>query len=896
MAKLESPLVLKRDNLIVTKAGRYHAAACYELEPIHFDFKKMDDYQLFLSQFQQAISKMYYSGMFLMAPTPYDPVDDLMKGAKTPEVLQESFLHGVQRMAAHIRQIPYKYRMYMIIFVEQESGSAFKEIAKTIAETFRDLSKKTQHALGGEPFTLAKSEWEGFKEKEEQVFTFFNRFISLRRLRQIEVDWLVSRCAMRGIDPARLSNEDYIEDSGELLSASPVEVMKAFTDVALDKKAVPGMLRFEKGFPEGVKSGYFSFMCVSRLPKGMGTYPGDTTIFKVIQELVPCPVEVCVQFQPISPEDVRWKLNTSRYLSRGKAGKEMQRKQEVSKKTREVLGESRALQEYLDETEHPMFKTTITICTWGETPEQVVSNREEISKALRNYELQVPVLQQKQLFYNTLPGFPKKTGYQYFLRLTTEWLAATMPIASTKLGDPYGFLIGYTGLQELYPVLLNPRRGSEDSRRASTGSCLIQGAPGGGKSVLGNYIVHQELMRGAKALIFDPKNERWHWPYELPYLHPVTNVVTLKESIDDQGKLDPLARVRNQITDTTAIASAKEIINYMANRRNDSIYEKVIDHVVNEVVEESNRIQPNMMRVVEKMHDYLEGRARWDFHPSLKDKIDYAAADIHSTLKMRSRSGLSRLLFNDGTNQPVDLSKQLTILQVQGLLSGTNQDESTDTRIRKVVFMAVLDLAREFADEEIGYRTVFIDEAYFITDDKEGASMLRILLRTGRSKRNNVILCLHNARDLNLDEDSSEEDGGGEVRSNVTNRFLYRLDDRAEAIKGCDLLGIPAVKSNVELLRDRTVMGSGSFMMRDFNGNVGLVRFNLQQVDPALYRCFNTSDPEILRIREEKFGHFRTMRTQEEIAKLQGQQVPGQIGGPSMQSQPQIKPPAQAQQ
>jgi len=868
MEKLASPYVLRKDNLIVTKAGRYHAAACYELEMIHFDFKKMDDYQVFLSQLQQVISKMYYSGMFLMVPTPYEPEEDLIKGAKTPEVLMESFIEGVQKMAAHIRQIPYKYRMYLILFVEQNSGSFMKELAKAIKETFRDLSKKTQHILGGEPFTLSREEWEEFKKKEKEVFTFLNRYLEIKRLSQIEVDWLINRCAMRGIDPKKLTEEDYIEETGQLLSASPVQVMRAFNDVTLDKKAVPGMLKFVKEFPDGVKTGYFSFMTVSRLPKGNGYYPGDTTIFKLVQEMVPCPVEVCVQFTPINAEEVRMKLKTSKYLSRGQAKKQMSRHAEISKSTQEVLGDSRDLQNYLDETEHPMFKTTITICTWGETPEQVIANREEIAKALRNYELQVPSRLQRQLFYNTLPGVPKKIGYQYFLRLTTEWLAATMPIASTKLGDPYGFLIGYTGNQELYPVLLNPRRGSEDPKRASTGSCLIQGAPGGGKSVIGNYIVHQELMRGAKALIFDPKNERWHWPYELEYLQPVTNVVTLKESDDDQGKLDPLARVTNPVKDTAAIASAKSLLNYMANPNNDSIYEKVIDHVVNETAEEYRQVRPNLMRVIDKLHDYLEGRAQWSFHPSLKDKVDYAAADIHSTLVMRARSGLTRLLFNDGTNEPVDLSKQLTILQVQGLLTGSNQD-STDMRIRKVVFLAVLDLAREFADEEKGYRTVFIDEAYFITDDPEGANMVRVLLRTGRSKRNNVILCLHNARDINLDDDASEEDGGGEVRSNVTNRFIYRLDDRAEAIKACDLLGIPPIKENVELLRDKTIMSSGSFMLRDFEGNVGLVRFNLQQIDPALYRAFNTSDPEILREREEKWGHLRDQKTRKRIQQAE---------------------------
>src|SRR5690606_18075370 len=120
---------------------------------------------------------------------------------------------------------------------------------------------------------------------------------------------------------------------------------------------------------------------------------------------------------------------------------------------------------------------------------------------------------------------------------------------------------------------------------------------------------------------FDPKNERWHWPYELEYLRPVTNVVTLKESDDDQGKLDPLARVKNYVRDTAAISSAKGMLNFMANRHNDSIYEKVIDHVVNETAKECNQVRPSMMRVIEKLQNYLEGREKWSFHPSLKDKI-----------------------------------------------------------------------------------------------------------------------------------------------------------------------------------------------------------------------------------------------------------------------------------
>ena len=96
--------------------------------------------------------------------------------------------------------------------------------------------------------------------------------------------------------------------------------------------------------------------------------------------MVPCPVEVCVQFTPINAEEVRVKLKTSKYLSRGQAQKQCPDMRKSRKSTREVLGDSRALQDYLDETEHPMFKTTITICTWGETPEQVISIEKRLQK------------------------------------------------------------------------------------------------------------------------------------------------------------------------------------------------------------------------------------------------------------------------------------------------------------------------------------------------------------------------------------------------------------------------------------------------------------------------------------------------------------------------------------
>ncbi|SHF41305.1 hypothetical protein SAMN05444392_12311 [Seinonella peptonophila] len=97
---------------------------------------------------------------------------------------------------------------------------------------------------------------------------------------------------------------------------------------------------------------------------------------------------------------------------------------------------------------------------------------------------------------------------------------------------------------------------------------------------------------------------------------------------------------------------------------------------------------------------------------------------------------------------------------------------------------------------------------------------------------------------------------GGEARNNVVQRFVYRLDDREEAIRACELLGIAPTSENIELLTSRTVMESDDFLMKDFDGHVGLVRFPLDQLNPRLYRCFNTTDPALLQEREKQFGRY----------------------------------------
>jgi hypothetical protein len=63
------------------------------------------------------------------------------------------------------------------------------------------------------------------------------------------------------------------------------------------------------------------------------------------------------------------------------------------------------------------------------------------------------------------------------------------------------------------------------------------------------------------------------------------------------------------------------------------------------------------------------------------------------------------------------------------------------------------------------------------------------------------------------------------------------------------MLGIPASDDNLEILTSWMRMESGDFLMKDFDGRVGLVRFPLDEINPQLYEAFRT-DSEANKRRE----------------------------------------------
>lgn len=861
--------VLRKNNLLVTGSAqgfRRDGYAVYEIKPKHRGFWNPEDYHQDLLDEETIISKLNYPGMFLKVPVNPEPESQLRADQdQIPEAFKKEYENTVKRQTWHIQKVQrYAYRVYLILGVRELTGKFYIDVPMTIWETFRDPIRRLEYKLGIQPYTLADSQWARFQKDEEVVHQILSSHYDLKRLTDAEMDMLLNRVHTRGVNPSRSNRKYEIELSQHngLVTGSPDDCTLPVDDVDHDP-ADKSLIWYEKSMPEGTKKGCLSFLAVNRLPKGQSIYPFRTALFHNLTRQFDFPLEISVIFEPIHWTVAKMQTGLFQWLAR-KLGQNRLNKGKDADEHIEQVGSSKRLMKKLDD-ESPMFKMQVIVCVWGKDREEVVRRRSQVANALKDqgYSVVTPRRRQKHLFYATIPAQRKKFGATYTLKKTSDWLAATMPTGGMRLGDDDGFPIGYW-TRYPNPVFYNFRRANQGNADMTFAPhILLFGASGAGKSTLANYLVVEQVKRGAKALIFDPKNERVFWLFEIPWLKDKIEVVTLEQSEWDRGKLDPLLRVLDPERHQGAIDSAKRIMWHLANCSAEDFGGKAIGYAIDLVVERyfnhrSDR-RPCMTAVIEVLEEYLDGN---DLFSQGKHDFPRAQAEpevqrVLSNLVYNQRSSLAQLLFARGDEEAVDFQKPLTILQVRNLR--TPKREDPDYRIHSAIFMAITDVCRNFV-EEPGERCVMLDELYtFTAKNSEMKEEIRLLLRQGRSQDNTVILSTHNIRDLVLDEQAP--DAANEVISHIGMRCVYRVDDRNEAKTACDLLGITPNKDNIQLLtsrkdtKDQIGMISGRYILQDFNGRKGLVDFPLRSLDPVMFEAFRT-DREALSKKLQKYGHL----------------------------------------
>jgi hypothetical protein len=209
----------------------------------------------------------------------------------------------------------------------------------------------------------------------------------------------------------------------------------------------------------------------------------------------------------------------------------------------------------------------------------------------------------------------------------------------------------------------------------------------------------------------------------------------------------------------------------------------------------------------------------------LPEKRQDSLEEIIDVLSYLATSGQGQLLFGDGTQEAIDLSKPLTILQIEDLQ--LPEESQTDFgRMGIALLMAISDFSRRFSNQSSDqFKMVLFDESWRLAKVREGRTILEELVRTGRSKNAAIYLISQNAKDML----------GEEIRSNLGCRFVFRCRDNKEAEAACHILGIEANESNIQKVRN---LPTGTCLMSDLEKRVNELEICI--MEDRLLQAFDT--------------------------------------------------------
>lgn len=822
MARFEFPIHYFERNLVFGRDKAVHAY--YELDPFHYDFRSMDEQLLLHGNIEAFFWSIQAKTHTLIVPQ-YQYAKDIISSF-LPGIVDNFIEVGKQHRTKTIQQLNgsdiYRYRFFIGVELPSKAPLLSTTLLKELSYLARDFKRFLLNQSGVEMEDILEEEFQAYQIHEEQFFSRLLSYFKIKRVSERDIEWLIRRSFYRGIgEPPLRSNSTpdviHVETNGKR-ARRPTPNIITLAEGRIDDSF--GRHLTTQQFVDGKgKEGYMAFLSISYIPD-KAPFPGTEWLYCL--HLLPFPVEVSMRTQTIEYGRALTQVLNKRKELKAEDEHALESGEETSYHILHSRQEANELESDLRKDKFPLLYTSVLLGVSGASLEEL-HLRIQLVKDLYSdmmIQVEVPYGDQWLAFNDFLPG-GKRTIQDYCHYMEPAAVAASMCMATRELGDPAGHLIGTS---KNIPVFFKHDRGPKDPTISSTASAAFIGSLGAGKSLGANFLAYQALLTGAKVLIFDPKDERGHWPQVLPELREMTRIVTLRASSQDQGKLDPLIGTVSKSEKVEAGETVKRILQFLA-RAGDGTYEAMtIGKAVDKVVKLKN---PSMMKVLQYLKESISStpEKRKDSLEEMIDVLHYAAS-----------SGQGQLLFGDGSQQAIDLTHPLTILQVEDLkLPEENQTDYG--RMATALLMAISDFSRRFSNQSSEhFKIVLFDESWRLAKVPEGRAVLEELVRTGRSKNAAIYLISQNAKDLL----------GEEIRSNIGCRFVFRCRDEKEAVAACHILGIEPTESHTQLIRG---LPTGTCLFSDLEKRVNELKIS---VDDRLLHAFDTRPGSHLKTEEVK--------------------------------------------
>jgi len=701
--------------------------------------------------------------------------------------------------------IPAVYLAVSLEAPERDVGSyvsgLFERSPRTLLAALRESLALPDRRL------LAHDELERLRVRADEVHARIAAFLDVRVARTVEVQWLLRRAFCRGageplVDGLHEPQALVFERNGQALLAPLEADLLRWFDGYVENRGRSLRIESEVG------TSWQAQLVAGALPE-RAEFPGSRLeLMFAAPESLPFAVDLtlCARYLPndLALRLVRRRVQDADQILRAEADGD----QGVTDLGYQRTQESRDLLAYLQSASHPpLLRATLAIAVAADGEPELERRVGACRRAFGEIRLHRPIGDQLELFLQHLPGQRTRVrGYDDVL--TTEQVAAMMPVATHAVGSRRGFYLGHTLGGSRQPVRFNLREGSDTDRNAAI---LSLGALGSGKTTLDQKLLYEGFLLGARVIDCDPKGD--HRMHLFGDVAPHTETIALRPERALRGMLDPLRVAPEHMRHDAAVSFLCDLL----PARSDAAWETSVVTAVDAVVGRAD--QPTCFEVVRAL--------------SAGDEIDRQVA---KTLAVYARAGLTQLGFADPDVRLAAVGgRQVTYIPIRDLPGpqpGTSRGEySVAERVGEQIVRLIAMFAMQLMAAERSRLKLFsFDEGWRLLGDPVGRMLLASLQRMGRSELAVPIISTQLVSDTLLD-------GRDSLENLIGATFVFGLRSETEAARALRLLDLDP--DDQALRRSLLEFDAGRCLMRDHRGRVEAVQVDI--VAPWLLRALSTT-------------------------------------------------------
>lgn len=790
---MKFPITAIKGNIVF---GNNQAYAVYKFEAAAYHFLSKQYKKLAVSTLEEPITGFYGKGQILLLYENFvmDKVSYLRQcGVTFPNAVKD--IHN--ELDAHAEAVEkrieekgakklHRYIVFELQTRPQLSSFDFSELCEAAKDLVinnffaRDSISEKLKAQAG--------------EKEEELFLNMKKF-GIARANFTDINFIVNRAADRmGIFEPLPERRD--AKVNEALLTSLVE--GAVVEEKVDHLIV---------YKSGGKKHYQSYIFVTDIPKQISDVGNNVLRFAELKFAV----DTVLHFEIIKPHIASQKIQTNKRLLRAQMGEaeEIGESPEIMEES--GMEDSKVLA-MKTEAGQALARVSLCFAVAANDLKDLHSRTTQLRQNLikkRFFAVRPLVGQKKALF----SFFPMGTSAAPFIECDPGYIPAIGPGFASELGDPTGFLLGWS---DMSPVYWLPARSSNYLNK--TNAIIISGSLGGGKSHLAKLLADFVMMSWGYSFIIDPKGNEYY-----PFLKLYPNLLRV---------IDLSSRSTTSFNPFMLSKDAKRArtisIDYLTrslNASNNEARRLAIAEAVGMIMDRDENDR-HMETLIEIMKDIAKNYVG-------KEVREQAVLSVHLLESLR-KSDMGSLVYGKDTIDPFSGKERMIVVNIKELpkpQQGVPVEEWTENeRQGAAIIFLLAALARElaFGLPREAMKLFEFEETWVLESTSEGKRLLDEITRLGRSLNLIPIFIVQNITDMIKDSDSV-------ISNNVGQIFCFRANDPNEIRKNLKALG---ADEDAVPPKDFSSLAAGVCLHRDAEGRIGWLSVDPQP--PKFHELFDT--------------------------------------------------------